>query len=416
MITLNFYLIGIIFILIGAFVLESIASYLNLKSLTTQLPSEFSGWYDWDKYRKSQEYTKANTKLGIISSSVNLVLLLGFIFLGGFPWLDAIVRSWELPWLLTGLVYLGILILVQDFLNLPFELYRIFGLEESFGFNRMSAGTFVKDKLKGYMLMLCLGVPVISGILIFFQNFPHWGWLYAWLFIILVMLFLQYLAPTLILPLFNKFTPLEPGELRDKILDYAQRQGFNLSGIYVMDGSKRTTKSNAFFTGFGKRKRIAFFDTLVEKFTPEELVSILAHEVGHYKFRHIFKNMFFVIVKTAFLLYLLSLFISHPPLFEAFGLEHVSIYAGLIFFLLLYVPVSMLLTVIFNHFSRKFEYQADAFACQSTGQVKVLIDALKKLSVDNLSNLTPHWFYVILQYSHPPILDRIKALKELEKT
>lgn len=413
---MHIYLVIIIVFLIGGYLLEALAQYLNLNHLASELPEEFSDTYDAKEYRKSQDYTRAKTRLEIISSSVNLVILLAFIFLGGFPWLDGLVRSlgWTEAW--TGIVFIGLLALAQDLISLPFEIYNNFGLEERFGFNRMGWKTFLSDKLKEYFLLALIGIPLLFWILLFFGKFPHLGWLYAWGVIIVIMLAIQYVAPTWILPLFNKFTPLEDGELKNKITNYIQKTGFKLKGIFVMDGSKRSTKSNAFFTGFGKKKRIALFDTLINKHEPNELVAVLAHEIGHYKLKHNLKNLFIAIVKLGIVLYLMSIFITHPPLFQAFGMEHMSVYAGLIFFALLYTPVSLIMSVIFNHLSRKYEFQADSFSAKSTEQPQDLISALKKLSADNLSNLTPHPLYVFLEYSHPPVLDRIKNLRYLENS
>jgi len=413
---MHIYLVIIIVFLVGGYLLEALAQYLNLNHLASELPEEFSDTFDAKEYKKSQDYTRAKTRLEIISSSVNLVILLAFIFLGGFPWLDGLVRSlgWTEAW--TGIVFIGLLALAQDLISLPFEIYNNFGLEERFGFNRMGWKTFLSDKLKEYFLLALIGIPLLFWILLFFGKFPHIGWLYAWGFIIVIMLAIQYVAPTWILPLFNKFTPLEDGELKDKITNYIQKTGFKLKGIFVMDGSKRSTKSNAFFTGFGKKKRIALFDTLINKHEPNELVAVLAHEIGHYKLKHNLKNLFIAIIKLGIVLYLMSIFITHPPLFQAFGLENMSVYAGLIFFALLYTPVSLIMSVIFNHLSRKYEFQADSFAAKSTEQPRDLIRALKKLSADNLSNLTPHPLYVFLEYSHPPVLDRINNLRHLENS
>ncbi|MFW6415262.1 MAG: M48 family metallopeptidase [Thermodesulfobacteriota bacterium] len=409
---MNIYLAIIIFSLIAVYILEGVGQLLNIRALDTGLPEEFRDTFDENKYKNSQEYTRKSTKLNLISSTVNLAVVLGFILLGGFPWLDSLLRGLELSNLFTGLLFFAVLAVAQGVIGEPFELYRTFVLEEKFGFNRMTLRTYLGDKLKELLLILLIGGPVLAGFLLFLQNFTDWGWFYAWMFIVLVMLVLQYIAPTWILPLFNKFTPLEEGELKSKIMQYAQRMGFDLSGIFVMDGSKRSTKSNAFFTGFGKKKRIALFDTLIEKHEPDELVSVLAHEVGHFKLKHILKNILLGIFKTGVLLYIMSFFITHEPLFEAFGMQNVSVYAGLVFFMLLYTPVSIVLALFVNSLSRKYEYQADAFAAKTTGDSDSLVRALKRLSADNLSNLTPHPFYVFLEYAHPPVLHRIRELKQ----
>ena len=396
--------------LAGAFVLENAAAYLNLSSLSSSVPEEFEGWLDEDKYRKSQAYTKDKTKLGIVSGAVNLVALLGFILLGGFPWVDGLLRGLTLPDLAHGTLYIILLGMAYDLLNLPFELYGTFVLEERYGFNRSTYAIFAMDKLKGYLLMLLLGVPVLAGILLFFRTYPEWGWVLAWGLLVLVSLVIQYVAPTWILPLFNRFTPLQDGELKRRIMDYAKRVNFDLADVQVMDGSRRSTKSNAFFTGFGKRRRIALFDTLIDKHETEELVAVLAHEVGHYKLGHILKNMALSALKTGVMFYLLSLFLTFDPFFTAFGLGESSVYAGIVLFGLFFLPVSMVLSLLFNGFSRRFEYQADRFASRTTGRPDLLAAALKRLATDNLANLTPHPFYVLLEYSHPPVLQRIRSL------
>jgi STE24 endopeptidase len=406
----NGYLIAVVCFLAGVFLLENAAAYLNLRSLSPAVPEEFAGWLDEDKYRKSQAYTKDKTKVGIAAGAVNLTALLAFILLGGFPWVDRFLQQLDLPWLAHGILYVAVLGLAYDLLNLPFELYGTFCLEERYGFNRTTRATFAADRLKGYMLMLVLGVPVLAGILLFFRTYPDWGWVGAWGFLVLVSLILQYVAPTWIMPLFNRFTPLQDGELKRKILDYAKRVDFDLADVQVMDGSKRSTKSNAFFTGFGKKKRIALFDTLIEKHEPDELVTVLAHEVGHYKLGHILKNTVLSAVKTGIMFYLLSLFLTFEPFFTAFGFDGGSVYAGLVLFGLFFLPVSVVLSLLFNSFSRRFEHHADRFASRTTGMPDRLAAALKRLARDNLSNLTPHPLYVVLEYSHPPVLERIRNL------
>lgn len=405
----------IIFFLLGAYAINTYAQYLNIRFLSPDLPEEFQDTYDAQKYRQSQQYTREQARVDILESSVGLFLLILFIFLNGFNYVDNAIRAWGLSSIWTGLAFFGLLGLASSVVSLPFELYQTFILEERFNFNKMTWVTFIKDKLKGLLLALLLGVPILGAILWFFQKFPAWGWAYAWVFLTLASLVLSFLAPRIILPLFNKFTPLPEGDLKDKILNYAKRVGFNISGIYVMDGSKRSTKSNAFFTGFGKTKRIALFDTLLEKHTDNELLAILAHEVGHYKLKHILKNMGISIVKMGIILWLISFFIQYKPLFAAFNMDHVSVHAGLVFFAFLYTPVSLVLALVFNYLSRKYEYEADEFASKTTNAPQDLISALKRLSLDNLSNLTPHPFYVVLNYSHPPVLKRIKAIKELDQ-
>jgi STE24 endopeptidase len=411
---MNPILIVVLCFLVGAYLLESWADLLNLRSLSPSLPREFADVVDPRTYQTSQEYTRARTRLGLVSSTVSLAVLVIFILSGGFSWLDTLVRSWGLHPVLAGLAYLALLGLAADVLGLPFQLYSTFVLEARYGFNRMSLATFVKDKLKGFLLAGAIGIPCLAGVILFLGAYPVWGWAWAWAGLVGLMFGLQYIAPTWILPLFNTFTPLEKGELRDRILGYAQENGADVQDISVMDGSRRSAKSNAFFTGFGRKKRIALFDTLIEKHPPDELVAVLAHEIGHWKLKHILKGLIVGIVKMGFLLGLLSLAVRWQPLFEAFGVEQVSVHAGLVFFLLLYTPVSLVLSVGINHLSRRHEFEADAFAASTTGKPESLIQALKKLSRDNLSNLTPHPLKVFLEYSHPPVIERVRTLRGMK--
>lgn len=409
---MNIYAVIILAALLLDFTMNLVADLLNLKALDKELPDEFDEVYDEETYRESQEYTKVRTRFGIITSAFNLMVLLVFWFAGGFNWLDQIVRSWELGEIWTGLTYIGILILFRSLLSLPFNIYSTFVIEEKFGFNETTPKTFVLDILKGLGLSIVIGGPVLAGILIFFTYFEQYGWLYAWAAVTLFTLLMQYVAPRWIMPLFNKFEPLEDEELREKIENYADRVQFPLREIYVMDGSKRSSKSNAFFTGFGKNKRVVLYDTLIEKHSKDELVSVLAHEIGHYKKKHIIKNMVISVLHTGVMFLLLSIFLHSEGLFEAFYMDQSSVYAGLIFFGLLFAPIEMVLSIFMQMLSRKYEYEADRFAAE-THEADSMIRALKRLSKDNLSNLTPHSIYVFLNYSHPPILKRIRAIKNV---
>ena len=295
--------------------------------------------------------------------------------------------------------------------GLPFSVYATFGIEARFGFNKTTAGTFVLDLLKGIVLTTLIGGPILVFVLWFFDKGGPWAWLYCWIGVVVAMMVIQLLAPVLIMPWFNKFTPLDDGKLKESVTNYAVKEKFKIKGIYTMDGSRRSTKLNAFFTGFGRFRRIVFFDTLMEKLSTDEIVAVLAHEMGHYKLRHVFKMLAASILQMGILFFILSRFINNQGLFGAFRMDHVSIYASLIFFGFLYSPISMLLSVIFNIFSRQHEFQADRYALISTGRPEALISALKKLSVTNLSNLTPHPLHVFLNYSHPPVLERIRVFR-----
>jgi STE24 endopeptidase len=408
---MNVYAIIILVTIALSFILDLISNLLNLKALDPKLPDEFKDVFDAEKYSKSQEYTKVNTRFGFITSIFSLALTLVFWFAGGFNYLDLLVRSWNLHFIWTGLLFIAILMFAKSLISLPFSIYHTFVIEEKFGFNKTTVKTFILDMLKGIGLGIVLGGPLLAGLLAFFQYSGNLAWLYAWGATTGFTLIVQFIAPTWIMPLFNKFTPLEEGELRQTIMDYAKKVNFSLQNLFVMDGSKRSSKSNAFFTGFGKHKRIALFDTLIEKHTVKELLLVLAHEIGHYKKKHIIKSMVISIAHMGIMFYLLSIFLNHKGLFDAFYMQEMSIYAGLIFFGMLYSPVEMILSVFMQIFSRKNEFEADYFAAETTKDSQSMIDALKKLSADNLSNLTPHPFYVFLNYSHPPVLQRINALK-----
>jgi len=411
---MNIYAIIILVTIIFSFILDLISNLLNLKALDPKLPNEFSDVFDAKKYSKSQQYTKLNTRFGFITSLFSLALTLVFWFAGGFDYLDEIIRTWNLHFIWTGLLFIAILMFAKSFISLPFSIYHTFVIEEKFGFNKTTVKTFILDLVKGIGLGIVLGGPLLAGLLAFFQYTGKFAWLYAWGATTVFTLIVQFIAPTWIMPLFNKFTPLEEGELRQTIMDYAKKVKFSLENLFVMDGSKRSSKSNAFFTGFGKHKRIALFDTLIEKHTVKELLLVLAHEIGHYKKKHIIKSMIISILHMGIMFYLLSIFLNHKGLFDAFYMQEMSIYAGLIFFGMLYSPVEMILSVFMQIFSRKNEFEADQYAAETTKDSQSMIDALKKLSVDNLSNLTPHPFYVFLNYSHPPVLQRINALKSSE--
>ncbi len=358
-------------------------------------------------------YTRVNTRFGFLTAGTSLAITLIFWFSGGFNYLDLVVRGFNLSEIWNGLIYIGTLLVLRGILSLPFSIYSTFVIEARFGFNKTTVRTFILDIVKGLLLGIALGGPILAGIMYFFQYAGPLAWIYCWLVVTLFGLIIQFIAPTWIMPLFNKFTPLAAGELREAIMAYAQKVHYSLRDIFIMDGSKRSTKSNAFFTGFGKNKRIALFDTLVQKHTVTELVAVLAHEIGHYKKKHILKSMLIGILHTGLMFYLLSIFLSHQGLFDAFYMQNMSSYAGLLFFGMLYAPLEMILAIFLNMFSRRNEFQADRFAVETTGQSDALINALKKLSVDNLSNLTPHPLYAFLNYSHPPVLERIRRLAKL---
>ena len=409
----NSYLIFIIALLIFNWLLSLIVETLNVRHVSTEIPDEFKGIYDAEKYTQSQRYLKDNTRFGQLQAAIMLPLTIAFILLGGFRWIHEIAQNASSHMIVQGLVFGGILILLGQLISIPFSLYDTFVIEELYGFNKTTPKTFVIDILKGLLLTVLLGAPIFALILWIFSAVPH-AWLWAWGALALIGLFIQFIAPVVILPLFNKFTPLEEGELRTKIEAFATAQNYKLSGIFKIDGSKRSTKSNAYFTGFGKTKRIALFDTLIDNHTIGELVGVLAHEIGHCQKGHIKKGMIISLASSLLMFFILSLFITKQGLYAAFGIEGTPLYAGFIFFGFLYAPISMILGIAGNILSRKHEFEADAFAAETTGRPTDLIDALKNLAVDNLSNLTPHPLKVFLQYSHPPVLERIRALRKFE--
>jgi STE24 endopeptidase len=413
---MNIYAVVILGTILLSYVLDFFADILNLKALRNDLPHEFKEVYDAEAYRKSQDYTRVNTRFGFLSSTFSLIFTVIFWFAGGFNYLDQLIRSWELYPIINGLLYIAILVLLRTLLSLPFSVYDTFVIEERFGFNKTTPKTFITDLLKGLGLAIIIGGPLLAGLLAFFQYTGTYAWLYCWVAVTVFILAFQFIFPTWIMPLFNKFTPLEEGELRDSIFAYARSVNFPFENLFVMDGSKRSGKSNAFFTGFGKHKRIVLFDTLIEKHSVAELVSILAHEIGHYKKKHILQGIVINILHTGVMFFLLSIFLSHEGLFAAFYMEQTSIYAGFIFFGMLYTPIELILSIFLQIFSRRNEYEADRFAVETTDSPKTFVNTLKTLSLHNLSNLTPHPFYVFLNYSHPPVLERIRAIRELRSS
>ena len=409
----NLYLVAILAILVGHYLLEWIVESLNLGSASPALPQEFAGFYDAERYRKSQDYLKENTYFDLLTSGISTAALLIFIMLGGFNCLDRFGRSFGFGEIRTGLIFAGSLLLLAELLRLPASAYHTFIIEEKYGFNKTTPRTFVLDTLKSWLLAGLVGGAILAGILWFFGRFGTLAWLYSWGAVTGLQIFLLFLAPVVIMPLFNKFVPLEEGELKKAIENYVRQQDFKMKGLFRMDGSKRSTKSNAFFTGFGRFRRIVLFDTLIARHSVDELVAVLAHEMGHYKKKHILKQVLISTLNLGLMLFILSLFINNRQLFLAFGMEKTSIYASLFFFGILYTPISTVVSIAGNILSRKYEYESDAYAVTTLGKPDAMISALKKLSVDNLSNLTPHRLKVFLEYSHPPVLERIKAIGQL---
>lgn len=400
----------IIAIIIFDFIVDKILDALNAKHFNDDLPMDIQDVYNEEEYKKSQAYKQTNYKFGILTSSFSIVLTLAFLFLDGFEYVDNLARGYTDNPILVALLFFGIIMFGSDILTTPFSYYKTFVIEEQFGFNKTTKKTFLLDKIKGWFMMAILGGGILALIIWFYQVTGPYFWLYAWALVTVFTIFMNMFYTRLIVPLFNKQTPLEAGDLRDKISDYAKTVGFKLEKIFVIDGSKRSTKANAYFSGFGSEKRVTLYDTLIKDLDDEEIVAVLAHEVGHYKKKHIIFNLITSILLTGLTLFILSLFISNPLLSNALGVEIPSFHIGLIAFGLLYSPISEITGLIMNWFSRKFEYQADDYA-KNTFKAEPLITSLKKLSKNSLSNLTPHKAYVFMHYSHPTLLDRIKNLK-----
>jgi len=411
---MTIYLALVLGFYIGGFLLRLLIDLLNLSHVSPVLPTAFKDVFDDAKYRKSQKYLKENTRFSLIDETFSVVVMLPFILLGGFNFVDLWARGFGLGSIWTGLIFFGGLGVLSKVLGIPFSIYHTFGIEKKYGFNKTTVGTFVLDRVKGILLTIIIGAPVLAAVLWIFESLGGSAWIWCWGFLVVFQLVMGVLAPVLIMPLFNKFDPLEDGELKTEINAYAEVQKFSLKGIYKMDGSKRSSKSNAFFTGFGSFRRIVLFDTLIKNHTVPELVAVIAHEMGHNKKKHIVKGYILSSLTSGLMLFVLSLFMNNPGLFGAFKMDNLSIYASFVFFGFLYFPIELGVGIFSNVLSRKHEYEADAYAASTTGSHSHMISALKKLSSDNLSNLTPHPFKVFMQYSHPPVLKRIEALENAQ--
>ena len=406
--TLFYIIIAIITI---NFIIDKILDALNAKHYNDQLPEELQDVYDEDEYKKSQRYKATNYRFGILTSTFSFVLTLAFFFLDGFAFVDQLARQITDHNILVTLIFFGIIMIGSDILTTPFSYYKTFVIEEQFGFNKTTKTTFILDKIKGWLMTIIVGGVILGIITWFYHTTKDLFWVYAWVLVSVFTIFINLFYSRLIVPIFNKQTPLEDGSLRNSISKYAESVGFNLDKIFIIDGSKRSTKANAYFSGFGNEKRVTLYDTLVNDLDEDEIVAVLAHEVGHYKKKHIIFNLFSSILLTGLTLFILSLLIDNPLLSEALGVQETSFHIGLIAFGILYSPLSEITGLIMNWFSRKFEYQADDYA-KNTYKAESLITSLKKLSKNSLSNLTPHPAYVFMHYSHPTLLERIKNLKQ----
>jgi STE24 endopeptidase len=404
---------AIVGLVIADFIFEQWLDYLNTTRWSDSLPDEVKDIYDQKEYTRQQAYNKANYRFSMLNSSFGFVLMLLMLLLSGFAIVDGWAWSLSVHPIVVALIFFGILLFASDLITIPFSLYDTFVIEEKFGFNKTSIKTFIFDKLKGWLLSAFIGGGLLSLIIYIYLLTTNQFWVYAWLLISSFSVMMVLFYSRLIVPLFNKQTPLPDGELKTAIENFASKVGFKLENIFVIDGSKRSTKANAYFSGFGSKKRIVLYDTLINDMTTNELVAVLAHETGHYKKHHVIWGLLLGIVQTGIVLFVFSLFVGSPELSMALGVQKPSFHIGLIAFGILYSPLSMITGLGMNIFSRSNEFEADRFAAIHHNAYE-LASALKKLSVKNLSNLRPHPLYVFFHYSHPPLLQRLAALKSIK--
>ena len=404
-------LVIILAIVIAEYLLSKWLSYRNIKAATPQMPEQLAGLYDAEKYAKQQSYFKTNNRFSLVTSTFSTVVMIALLSTQMFGEIYSYCLTITANTILVTLLYFGLLSLAYGILMLPFEVYDTFVIEERFGFNKTTPKTFIADKLKSLMVAAILGGGLLSLIVWLYTLLETNFWWAAFWVSISMSLIMTLFYSQIIVPLFNKQTPLQEGELRDEIEKFAQKAGFEITNIYVIDGSKRSTKANAYFSGMGRKKRIVLYDTLIEELSPQEIVAVLAHEIGHYKKRHTLKN--FIIAAFAMLiqLYILSLTLTSETMAEAMGVAQPAFALSLIAFGILYTPIEMLTGLFMNAVSRKAEYEADNFAAKY-GLGEELISALKKISVKSLSNLTPDKLYVKFHYSHPTLLQRIEAIRK----
>jgi STE24 endopeptidase len=400
----------ILIIPVAGFIIERYLDYLNSLMWSDALPEKLKGICDAEEYKKTQLYQKDNNRLSLWSSAFNLAVILIMIIAGGFALVDNIARTFSANAVIIALVFFGIIGFVSDLINIPFGCYDTFVIEKKYGFNTMTIRTFIADHIKSWFIALLIGVPVLGLITWFYYKTGKNFWLYAWGLITLFSVFINLFYSELIVPLFNKQVPLQEGSLRTMIEAFSKKTGFRLRNIYIIDGSKRSTKANAYFSGFGPKKRIVLYDTLQKELSDEEIVAVLAHEIGHYKKKHVLLNLLFSVLITGLMLFLLSVVVNSPSFSLALGSKNASFHLGLIVFGILYSPLSLIIGLLTNYVSRKNEFAADRFAKENF-RSEILATALKKLSVKNLSNMMPHPAYVFFHYSHPPLLQRLEKLE-----
>ncbi len=409
---MNIYGIVIFIALLVDYALHTVSETLNVRALDRHPPDTMASLYGSEALDRARRYIRAVTTQSTLERTVVLLVLLAFWFAGGFEWLDVLVRQWFTSELARGLVYIGLLIFGYILLSMPFDVYGTFVTETRFGFNRTTWQTFLSDRVKGLLITATIGGALLSGILLLFIHAGNIAWILCWLVVVVFSLVTQWLGPALLLPLFNRFEPMREGDLKESIMQYARSVRFPLQNVYVVDGSRRSSKANAYFTGLGRQRRIALFDTLIDRHSIDEIVSVLAHEVGHFRLRHITKGLVLGTVHAGVAFFLLDFFLGQPGLYQAFYLSQSSVYTGLVAFGLLYTPVETGLSIGANLISRRHEYEADRFAVNTAPQPGSLPTALKTLHVSNLTHPNPHWFHVFLNYSHPPLARRLEAIDE----
>ena len=401
----------IIGLVIFNYLFSTVLDFINGKNWRTEIPPVMKDYYDEDKYLKAKNYSIEKGKISLISSTLSTLITILFLVFDGYGWLDNFISIYyDIPFLKSGIFFLSLFIL-SDLISIPFSCYNTFVIEEKYGFNKTTVKTFVLDKIKGYLLTIIVGGILLLGATYIVSLLENGFWVWLWLSLSVIMLLVNMFYADLIVPIFNKLTPLETGSLREKIESYTKKVGYSLKNIYIIDGSKRSSKANAFFSGLGPRKTIALYDTLVEKHSEEELVAVLAHEVGHYKKKHVFTSLFLTISQLGLMCFLLELCLKVGEISQALGGKEMVFHLGLVAFGILYSPIGTILSILMNINSRKNEFEADNYA-KTTYSGKALELALKKLSVDSLSNLYPHPFYTFIHYSHPPLLKRLSALNE----
>ena len=399
----------LIIITVLSFLFDKWLDYLNDKAKSPTLPADAQGIYDVERYVTWLAYDKVNDRVGTISSSISIVISLTMLIMGWFGSIEVWLRHYIENDIWLALVFFGVLGLGSSIISLPFSIYSTFVIEEKFGFNKTTVKTFIVDMIKGALLGAIIGVPLGALIIWFYYELGEYFWITAWVVMTLFSLFMTMFAASWIMPLFNKFTPLEEGELRTAIEAYCNKVGFKLTNLFIMDGSKRSGKSNAFFSGLGPKKKIVLYDTLIEQMTTEEIVAVLAHEIGHYKKQHTRQSLILSIVQTGVMLFLLGLFLREEAFSMALGATVGSFHVGIIAFGIIFSPISTLIGIGMNVLSRKNEFEADAYA-RDTYNGESLVSGLKKLTAENLSNLKPHPYVVFVTYSHPPVLKRLERL------